>query len=199
MDDARRRVLDAALGMFSDRGFDDVTMTDIAAAAGVARATVFNYFGSKHSLVETITETVLDAYRAMLDEALADSETPTPDLLRRLCRDMALGIEDTRRFYRSVFREIARIHLGLDEGSVAQRANEQTLARVRALIERGRQRGDITSDRSADGLASAFHALTNGTITSWLYRDTTEPLEPYLAEAAEVFLGAVAGPCTSST
>lgn len=177
--------------MFAEHGFDEVTMAEIAAAAGVARATVFNYFGSKHALVEAITERVLDIYRAMLDEALADEATSTPDLLRGLCVDMARGIEDTRRFYRGVFREIARIHLGFDEGSVAQRANDQAMHRLTALIERGQRRGEITDQITATALAGAFHSLTNGTITTWLYADAGQPLEACLRDAATVFLGAV--------
>ena len=40
-----------ALGLFLKRGFDQVTMADIAAAAGIGRRTVFRYFPSKYALV----------------------------------------------------------------------------------------------------------------------------------------------------
>jgi len=52
----RIRIVDAARRLFANHGFDEVTMAEVAAAAGVARATVFNHFGSKHALVEAITE-----------------------------------------------------------------------------------------------------------------------------------------------
>src|SRR5262245_7900514 len=121
----RDRVLGAGGDLFAERGFDEVTMAEIAASAGVARATVFNYFGSKHAIVETITESVLDFYRGMLDEALADETTPTADLVRSLFVEMGVGIEQQRGFFRGVFREIARIQLGLDEGALAQQINEE--------------------------------------------------------------------------
>ena len=125
-DEQQQRVLDVAIELFAEHGFDDVTMAEIAEAADVARATVFNYFGSKHGLVETVTETVIVFYREMLDEALADEQTPAPNSsVRWLYEEMGKGIEAHRRLFRSVFREIARIGLGLDEGSVAQRANEE--------------------------------------------------------------------------
>ena len=74
---SRERILDAARELFAGRGFDAVTMAEIATRAGVARATVFNQFGSKHALVEAITASVFDYYAAMLDQALADEASPT--------------------------------------------------------------------------------------------------------------------------
>jgi AcrR family transcriptional regulator len=193
-DEQRRRVLETAALLFSERGFDDVTMAEIAETAEVARATVFNYFGSKHALIEAITESVLDFYREMLDRALADESTPTPVLLRDLCDEMAKGIEAYRRLHRGVFREIARIQLGMDTGDVAQRANEQVADRLMRLMERGQRRGDLTSELPADALASAFESLTDGTITNWLYQDPTQPLMERLRDAVEVFLSPVEQP-----
>jgi AcrR family transcriptional regulator len=166
-------------------------MAEIAEAANVARATVFNYFGSKHALVEAITETVLDFYRAMLDDALADDTTPTPALVRSLFEDMGKGIESQRQFFRSVFREIARIQLGLDEGAVAQQINEEVKARLLQLVERGQARGDLNNALDAEAVAHAFHSLGNGTITGWLYQDVSEPLTARMRGAAEVFLSSV--------
>jgi AcrR family transcriptional regulator len=186
-----QRVLDAATLLFADRGFDEVTMAEIAAEADVARATVFNYFGSKHALIETITQGVLEVWSAMLDEALADEATPVPAIVRHLCDLMAQGIESQRPLFRGVFREIARIQLGLDSGEVARRANERALARLRELFERGKARGELSMAFSTEALAAAFHSLTNGTITHWLYEDPTAPLAARMHEAAEVFLSPV--------
>ena len=49
--ETRQRIVDAALGLFDERGFDRVPVTEIARAANVSEATVFNYFPSKEDLV----------------------------------------------------------------------------------------------------------------------------------------------------
>ena len=46
----RQRISDAATRLFIERGFDDVTMDEIAEAADVARMTVFNHFSRKEDL-----------------------------------------------------------------------------------------------------------------------------------------------------
>lgn len=47
----RRRIESVALSLFAERGFDAVTVNEIAEAAEVAKATLFTYFPSKESLV----------------------------------------------------------------------------------------------------------------------------------------------------
>ena len=64
------RILEAARTLFSDRGPETVTVAEVAAEAGVSRATVFNHFGSKHALLEGITEGVLGDYITILRNAL---------------------------------------------------------------------------------------------------------------------------------
>ncbi|MFD8767324.1 TetR family transcriptional regulator [Streptomyces mirabilis] len=46
-----RTIRAASLTLFEERGFDAVTIDDIAAAANVARGTFFNYFESKEAVV----------------------------------------------------------------------------------------------------------------------------------------------------
>jgi TetR/AcrR family transcriptional regulator of autoinduction and epiphytic fitness len=195
--DQRARIVDAARRLFAAQGVDDVTMAEVATEAGVARATVFNHFGSKHALVEAITEDVIAYYQGMLTNALADTRTPTPVLVRALFDQMGAGIEEDRRFYRGVFREIAKVRLGLDEGGMGQQAGERALALLVELLGRGQRRGELGTAHRAEDLASAFDSLVNGTITHWLYGDAAEPLRERMGRAADVFLaGAASGRAT---
>ncbi|MCK2220607.1 TetR/AcrR family transcriptional regulator [Actinomadura sp. ATCC 31491] len=47
----RRRIAETALRLFGERGYDAVTVNEVAEAAGVAKVTLFSYFPSKESLV----------------------------------------------------------------------------------------------------------------------------------------------------
>lgn len=48
--EARKRISDAATALFTERGFDDVTIAEIAEAAGYSKVTVFNYFPRKEDM-----------------------------------------------------------------------------------------------------------------------------------------------------
>ncbi len=188
----RRRILDAARFLFASRGFDEVAMGEVAAYARVARATVFNYFPSKHALVDAITADVLAYWRGMLECALADSKSGTPALVRALFDHMGWGIEQTHVFYRGVFREILKLRVGLDEGGATQRLGGEAFELLVRLMERGLERGELSREHTAGDLARAFDALANGSITAWLYDETPDSLHERMRRAAEIFLCPVA-------
>jgi AcrR family transcriptional regulator len=51
----RQALLDAAIELFAERGYDRTTVRDIATRAGVNQALLFRYFGSKEALFATAT------------------------------------------------------------------------------------------------------------------------------------------------
>lgn len=187
----RDRILVAARGLFAELGPETVTVADVAEEAGVSRATVFNHFGSKHALLEGITEGVVGDYIAILHNTLESEDVPVPTLIRALYDFMGAGVEEQRRFHRLVFREIAKLTLGLDEGGPGQLARQSAVALLEKLLVRGQERGELSGQHRADDLATAFDSLVFGTITHWLYDDESESLRLRMARAAEVFLGPV--------
>jgi len=56
----RRRILDAAIELYRDRGIDGTTLTSVASAADVARGTVVNHFGSAEGLLGEALGHLLD-------------------------------------------------------------------------------------------------------------------------------------------
>jgi AcrR family transcriptional regulator len=66
-EETRQRISEAAFRLFAARGFDGVTVAEIARAADVAEKTVFNYFPTKEDLVygrfESFEEELLAAVR----------------------------------------------------------------------------------------------------------------------------------------
>lgn len=64
----RQRISDVATALFYERGFDAVTVEEIAAAANVSKVTVFNYFARKEDLMLDREHEV----QALLSQALRD-------------------------------------------------------------------------------------------------------------------------------
>lgn len=67
-DERRRQILDAARHLLSTRPYSEVSMSDLAAAAGVARGLLHHYFGSKR-----------DLYLAVVKDTVRVPNIPVPE------------------------------------------------------------------------------------------------------------------------
>ncbi|MEZ5938327.1 MAG: TetR/AcrR family transcriptional regulator [Hyphomonadaceae bacterium] len=189
--DSRESIIKAARKLFAKHGVEAVSMADIAEAAGLSRATVFNQFGSKYLIIDEITAHTLVGYRTLLSDALADTTTTTPDLIHRLYLQMAERLQEGRRLYRDVFPEIQKLTRDLGaEGKTRQLRREcQTL--LIALFERGQKRGEILETIEASTLATGFDSLLNGGVARWLAGPSSGALTPLLTDLCAVFIRGV--------
>jgi TetR/AcrR family transcriptional regulator, regulator of mycofactocin system len=79
---SREEIAGVALALFAERGFEETTLDDVAAAVGVSRRTVVRYYDSKADLVWGTFSEQLDEMRALLREA--DAREPLMETIRRV-------------------------------------------------------------------------------------------------------------------
>jgi AcrR family transcriptional regulator len=70
-EERREQIVDAAIALFAGRDPAAVTFEEIADAAGVSRALVYNYFGDRHGLVEAMYCRSTDELDRRVSDALA--------------------------------------------------------------------------------------------------------------------------------
>lgn len=68
-EETRRRILDATIGLHMERYYDQVSLEDVAARAGVAVQTVLRRFGSKDRLIDAASEVVRERVAGQRSEA----------------------------------------------------------------------------------------------------------------------------------
>jgi AcrR family transcriptional regulator len=96
-DATRGRILDAALQLFRDQGFEAATMREIATAAGVATGAAYYYFDSKDAIVLAFYDQAQKDMAPRLEEVLAGSRD-LADRLRGILQVKLEYFEPSRRF-----------------------------------------------------------------------------------------------------
>ena len=118
-EETRERILDAALRLFRERGFDETTMRDIAAEAGVATGAAYYYFRSKEELVMAFYERTAEEARELLPGVLEESKE-LGDRIRAVITMKIDQFADHRRLL------VALVRIGIDPAHPLSPFGEQT-------------------------------------------------------------------------
>jgi AcrR family transcriptional regulator len=90
----RQTILDAALSVFAESGFEAARLDEIAARAGVAKGTLYLYFHNKQALFEELVRSAVLPLMDKLSQAAADpdlSPSAVFDAFFRLFQKEILG------------------------------------------------------------------------------------------------------------
>ena len=105
-EDARTRILDAALELFSNQGFSSTTTRSIAESAGVNELTIFRHFGTKERLLSEVIDHHFDEVKmnaSHLDEPTGD---PTEDLIRMI-NWVRMNLREREKLFGLLLREVS--------------------------------------------------------------------------------------------
>ena len=97
------RILDCALALFRQEGFDTATMRDIAAKAGVATGAAYYYYPSKDAIVTAFYERSCEEMQPKIEEAL-EGVTDLESRLRELIRVKLAYFAPNRGVLRALLR-----------------------------------------------------------------------------------------------
>jgi AcrR family transcriptional regulator len=102
-EDTRRKIYDAAMESFREKGFDETTMRDIAAKAGVALGGAYYYFSSKDAIVLAFYAEMQQASTQLVIDALV-GQKKLKDRLRCVLDQRLALLEPNRKFCAALFR-----------------------------------------------------------------------------------------------
>lgn len=151
--DARRnheRVLSAAVEVFTEQGLD-ATIPDVAARAGVGKATVYRSYPTKAHLIEAIAGLHRDWLHGLVATAAEDASTDAAAALSTLVHAITARLA-TDRLMVEVLTRIEE----WESDSVTESATERILALGR---EQGTLRDDITMTDLQVMIGGVAHAL----------------------------------------
>lgn len=168
-EETRDQILDTALRLFRERGFDETTMRDIASEAGVATGAAYYYFHSKEDLVMAFYERTAEEAREILPPAIEKSS----DLRKRLRAILDSKFEQFRDHRRLL---IALVRIGIDPSHPLSPFGKETTPMREESIDSFRQalRGSDTKiPRDIDAeLPRLLWMVQMGLILYWMFDES---------------------------
>lgn len=180
----RREILRAAGKVLVSRGYHNVHLDDVAAAAGLSKGTLYLYFKDKESLFAEVLEDVIDR----LEERLAglSSEGGAREVLERMAAEMLDFVDEHQDFLVQFSREKPDL-CGKRAGNVLQRRYAGHLRFVAEAIGRGVEDGIVRKHDSMMG-SLYFISLIRMFMLQKIMGGDKRPLRPRVTEFMELFL-----------
>ena len=192
----RQALLDAALTVFSQEGYEAARLEDIAQTAGVTRGAIYHHFGNKAGLFASLIEDASALGSQAIGRAVEEGGTFAEITARIMVYTLNLLEEDRR------FREVTTLSLSIP-GTSPELADfrEQRVQGARELVENisglfqmGIEQGDLQPDLDPVIAARGFLAFQNGLALLWLSDKDAFSIKESAPAMAKMFMGGIVAP-----
>ena len=182
----RQDLLDAALTVFSQKGYTATRLEDVARAAGVTRGAIYHHFGSKAELYSALIEEANKVGNSAIDRAVIEGGTFIEIVTRILVYTFALLEEDQR------FSEVMALQLTTPDVEVLSQRRygeaQELVASISGFFRLITEQGELRQDLDPLTAARAFLGYQYGLSSLWLFNRDAFSIKDNAPELAEIFV-----------
>lgn len=160
----RKAIMDAAIKLFSEKGFENTSIEELARKAGVGKGTIYGYFSAKNEIFLAFCEEEIEyAFSDLADKS--DIDAPLIDQLHTLFMGQFRYATQDRDFGRILAREMIFPKELIHEK--VKRLEERYLAALGEILDRAISRGELRDDLELLFLGGHLYALYIIVLSSW--------------------------------
>lgn len=167
-DQRRVEIQEAAIDLFSKKGFQATTMEQIASSVNIARTSLYEYFKSKEDILYSLI------HEAVEKEIELPQNTSTRSKLEYLASHSIIRLQSNFTLYKILFQELPSL-----SNSTSDRIKtwqNHTMILVQQVIKEGIKNGAFNSNRKAEDVAFLYKALIGQRLAELLMLD--EQVQP---------------------
>ncbi len=179
----RQAILDAAVALFSEKGYEQTSILDLAQRAGIGKSTVYTYFEAKEDIFLAFCDAEIEfSFNALREQV--DQGAPVAEQLLKLFMLQFQFVTHNREFGRILVRETAFPKKISDK---ARETDQRYLDALDEILRRAQGRGEIHVAEDNFYLCVHFYMLYLGALSGFYtgYVTTLEEVEAGL----EILLG----------
>ena len=160
----KRAILDSAISLFNENGYEKTSIAQIARKAGVGKGTVYSYFDNKKSIIKGFCEYELEKIHHQLI-AQSNSDSSILEQMLTIYITEFQHVTQNREFGRLYMREA----LFPDDHDLkaAKDLEEKYFDVLFPILEKGRERGELRKDLELLHITAQFYSLFIIIISGW--------------------------------
>ena len=163
----RELILNAAWGLFRERGYKNVTLEDILQSAACSKGRFYYYFHAKAELLDTLYEAFDRQYEAI--DAAIDPACPAPEKILLIHRQILeylserVGADLLTNLYLSQLEKNTHIDFWGDTRSYA--------CILRRIVAEGQRAGQISAEVPCEEMVQDIISLERGQLIDWCLKE----------------------------
>ncbi|MFO8239586.1 MAG: TetR/AcrR family transcriptional regulator [Dissulfuribacterales bacterium] len=187
----RRQMLAAALELFSEKGFHNVSMHEIAKRAEFAIGTLYKFFKNKEDLYKALVMEKAEEYHRVLMGVLSEEKdvlTVIEGYIVAKSRLFTDNLPILRLYFAETRGASFNIRAGLDQD--IQRLYDKFIMRLVSVLQDGVRR-KVFREMDPYHMAVALEGLTNAFLFCWMEDPEQHPYETNVPFIRDMFLNGV--------
>lgn len=180
----RKRIVEAANKLFSEKGYRDTTMDEIASNLGISKAAMYRYFESKEELFKAITEIILRSVKQGMRESFKQASLEPHRFFDAIAKWMWTPI----LFFDAISESFRNEKLR----EVMKQSYKSAVADIENFLEEKKKEGVLRKNLNTKLIAMSLIALHDGLLGSEVAGVRREQMEQALSEAIQAIMIGVA-------
>ena len=173
----REAVLEAAVEVFNERGYDGTSMEDLSKRLGIAKSAIYHHVSGKEELLRMALDRALDGWAEAAENARG-LDAPAIVRLEMLVRGTVAVLEARLPYVTLLLR--VRGNTKVERAALARRRSFDQL--VASLVEEAERDGDVRADVDPKVTARLLFGLINS-IVEWYRPGGRQARQVPLADA----------------
>ncbi|MCK4389057.1 MAG: TetR/AcrR family transcriptional regulator [Desulfobacterales bacterium] len=187
----REEILTAALKLFSENGYHNVSMHEIAQKSEFAIGTLYKFFKNKEDLYKALIMTKAEEYHRILKDVLGQEDdvlTALKKYIAAKARIFAESVPTLRLYFAETRGASFNIKAGLDQD--IRKLYDQVIELLASVFEKGVAK-KVFRKLDPYYMAVALEGITNAFLFCWLEDPSRHPYDANVPMIADMFLNGV--------
>ena len=182
--DTRQRIVKIAMYFFRKQGFESTTMEQIAEEVDISKATLYNYFPVKESIISDYWQSNVKEIKLhilQMIQLLPDTKSRLHKTFNRAATELFKSKQDIYKIYLSYWLR------NLNNPSLSERLQSGFEDVFSMIIKLGQQSGDVRKDIAVELLVKHLEIMFLTACINWLSDPKLFPLEKTLTQTVSMF------------
>jgi AcrR family transcriptional regulator len=160
----RHAILQAAIRLFGEKGVDNTSIEELAAAAEIGKGTIYGYYQTKDQIFLAFCEEEIDYAFSVLQEH-TDPDAPILEQLMTLFMSQFRFVTENSEFGRHMVREMAFPKAAVSAAS--KELEKRYLGAIGEILEKAKARNELRRDCDSFLATGHFYGLYLVALSGW--------------------------------